>query len=250
MSMFSKKDATPDPVVTYKRLGSHYTVDHDALTVTFNKFSTTSARYDISGQELVIPAEWIDHVESKKAMALFFLVNHGSMPIPSSSSPDLWAPVTSKKTAQEMAEDISVTAVRARAQYPARRPFVVPQPDSVKLAQVQKARSKEFPAAVQFGTMMLLDGVVYYGGYALPASGSTASIDAGAAGQSQVGAGRVIGGALLAGPVGALVGAAAKKNTGSIYVTVQSEDGQSIVAAGPSKESGAAMALVNAINAT
>lgn len=253
MSLFSKKTPTdaagfPPATTTYKTLtGAQYTIDREALTLHYNAGATGPAGYDNANQEMTVPAEWIDHAEQRKGEVIIHLVNHGS--VDRTMDIDLWRLVVGKKKAEALTADINQIAGAARGR--AARPFTVPQPSGKKLPKITAAYRREYPAAVVAGTMMLLDGVVYYGGHAIPAAGATASVESGVQATEKVTAGRVIGGAILAGPAGAIIGAAAKKRTeGQLFITVSGAEGKALMATVPASEAGAATALVNAINAS
>ncbi|OLT51170.1 hypothetical protein BJF89_08635 [Corynebacterium sp. CNJ-954] len=248
--MFGKKNkknaaAAPEPRV-YKAMAAKYTVDPQGMTLHYSTGATNGTGYDNEGQEMTLPAEWIERAEQVSGVVYLYLVNHGSTPgVPGL---DLWTLAVGKKKAVALADDLNKTAQMASAAGLS-RPFVVPRPKPKRLAEITALQRKKHPIAISFGGMLLLDGTVYYGGYAIPAAGASASIDSGAAGQSKVGVGRVLGGAVLAGPAGALIGAAAKKNTGELYITVTGEGGQTLITSGPIQDSGNATALANAIGA-
>lgn len=59
---------------------------------------------------------------------------------------------------------------------------------------------------------------------------------------------RVVGGALIAGPVGAIVGASAKKNMGKVYAEVTVAGGQQVLLEVDAKKEGQLRQLIMAIN--
>lgn len=69
--------------------------------------------------------------------------------------------------------------------------------------------------------------------------GAVASFDAGNA-STRIGAGRVIAGGVLFGPVGAVAGGLLRKQAGRVYVTIEWPDGGVVIAEGPVKDEGKA----------
>ena len=65
---------------------------------------------------------------------------------------------------------------------------------------------------------------------------------------AKMSAGRVIGGAVLLGPLGAVLGGMAKKDRSKVYVAIQTPTGP-IVVEGPASEQRQAMTLASNINA-
>ncbi|MGP9725439.1 hypothetical protein ACT3SZ_15620 [Corynebacterium sp. AOP40-9SA-29] len=232
-------------MTTHKSLTTIIDTDHQAGTVTIHNRTLIKDAWD-QASPITIPGEWIDRVEQKGGNLTVHLINHANTPLPGDGA-DRWIlPLSRKKRAVEAEQDINtlLAATHGRQQ----RPFSVPQPLG-KTREKTLAAQKRIPGAVAFGGLILVDGVVYAAGQAIPARDAKATVDAGAAAQSKVGAGRVVGGAILAGPVGALIGAAAKKSTGELFITVESTDGRVAIGSGPSKESSSATTLANAINA-
>lgn len=232
-------------MTTHKSLAVTIDTDHDGQIVTINYKTLPKDSWDQSGP-LDIPAEWIDRVERKGGSLIVHLINYASTPLVADGT-DRWTlPLSWKKRAVAAEDDITALIRASQGRKP--RPFVVPLPVGKTREKTLQAH-KRIRGAIAFGGVILKDGVVYAAGQAIPAESAKATVDAGAAAQSKVGAGRVIGGAVLAGPVGALVGAAAKKSTGELFLTVEGDDGRTAIGVGPSKDSSTATTLANAINA-
>lgn len=232
-------------MTTHKALATIIDTDHQAGTVTIHNRTLVKDAWD-QASPITIPGEWIDRVEQKGGNLTVHLINHANTPLPADGA-DRWVlPLSRKKRAVEAEQDINAVLETTRGRE--QRPFSVPQPLG-KTREKTLAAHRRIPGAVAFGGVILVDGMVYVAGQGIPARDAKATVDASAAAQSKVGAGRVIGGAILAGPVGALIGAAAKKSTGELFVTIESADGRVAIGSGPSKESAAAITLANAINA-
>lgn len=77
----------------------------------------------------------------------------------------------------------------------------------------------------------------YFGvGVKKPVAGAVAEFESGAAVGGRTTLTRVAAGAIVAGPVGAIVGGMFKKDRSKVYVTVTFPDGQVVVVDGPSKD--------------
>ncbi len=82
-----------------------------------------------------------------------------------------------------------------------------------------------------------------------PAAGVVASIESGGDAGPKIKVGRVAAGAIIAGPVGAVVGGLLRKNVNRVYVTVTFPDGETVDEDVPVKEEREARAFVSSINA-
>lgn len=102
--------------------------------------------------------------------------------------------------------------------------------------------------AVKFGDLILDGSTIYCAGEAVALGRARAEILDADAARSRVTATRVVAGAVLAGPVGALIGGMAKKSTGRVYVVVTCDDGRILSGDAPSKAMGSASELVTKIN--
>lgn len=85
-----------------------------------------------------------------------------------------------------------------------------------------------FEVTYRFGGIKLKGKTITYQGESLPVAGARATIDAGQLG-SRMTATRVVGGAVLFGPVGALLGGLAKKKTGDAFLNIELADGRFII---------------------
>lgn len=114
-----------------------------------------------------------------------------------------------------------------------------------KWFQAQKQRSEEYNAGAAFrahyGTHSVDNGIYDYlpdGKFKKikkPVAGATAEFDKGSD-KSSATVGRVAAGAIIAGPVGAIVGGMFKKQKGRVYVYVTFPDGDMIILDGPVKD--------------
>ena len=114
-------------------------------------------------------------------------------------------------------------------------------------------RSHMAPAAftddvVKFGGMKVADNYIEYEGKRYPRAGAKAVMDTGAAAQKRITATRVVGGAVVLGPLGALLGGVAKKRTGMIFLTVDLPDGTCLVAGDKAKRQKDAAKALQKIN--
>lgn len=114
--------------------------------------------------------------------------------------------------------------------------------------RLQESAARNNPLA-SFGTLIVTPVYVQepmVGRY--PREGARATLETGAGESSRITATRVATGAVLAGPVGAIIGAMAKKDTTKIHVIVELADGTVLMTEGPRKQMKKAVALVNEIN--
>lgn len=79
--------------------------------------------------------------------------------------------------------------------------------------------------ANSFGKFWLDGDTLYYGEDEYPIAGAKATIESAGIARSRLTATRVVGGALLFGGVGAIVGASARKDKSTIFITVELADG-------------------------
>ena len=105
------------------------------------------------------------------------------------------------------------------------------------------------PGATGFGDLVLDGNTIYCQGQAVPLGRARAELVDGDAARSRMTATRIAAGAVIAGPVGALIGGLAKKQTGRIYVLVTTDDGRVLSGDGPGKETGKAASFVAKVNA-
>lgn len=119
-----------------------------------------------------------------------------------------------------------------------------------------RARAKEnarFQAmfegyAIKDGGLLLPPTTVGKFGELVPIGGATAVVESGDV-QSRSTLTRVAAGALLAGPIGAIVGGMFKKDPSRVYVVVTLADGRCVVADAPKKEVAKAAAFASKVNA-
>ncbi|MFC0706565.1 hypothetical protein [Cellulomonas uda] len=81
-----------------------------------------------------------------------------------------------------------------------------------------------------------------------PIGGATAVFESGSA-RERTTVTRVAAGAIIAGPVGAIVGGLLRKQEGRVYVTITLPDGSVVVADAPVKDEAAARAFAQKVNA-
>lgn len=120
-------------------------------------------------------------------------------------------------------------------------------------AQANRKRTHTDPAAftdtvVKFGGMKIADNYIAYEGKRYPRAGAKAVMDTGAAAQKRMTATRVVGGAVILGPLGAVLGGLAKKRTGMIFLTVDLPDGTCLVAGDKAKHQKDAAQAMQKIN--
>lgn len=101
---------------------------------------------------------------------------------------------------------------------------------------------------IKFGGMKIADNYIAYEGKRYPRAGAKAIIDTGAAAQKRMTATRVVGGAVILGPLGAILGGLAKKRTGMIFLTVDLPDGTCLVAGDKAKHQKDAAQAMQKIN--
>lgn len=124
-----------------------------------------------------------------------------------------------------------------------------PRSDGPVLNSPLTAKVTPRPGLDVFGGIAVDEHAIYCEGVACRIEGAQAElVDANAA-RSRVTATRVAAGAVIAGPVGALIGGMAKKSTGQAYVVVTAADGRVLSASGKGKELGKAAEIVSKINA-
>lgn len=110
---------------------------------------------------------------------------------------------------------------------------------------VKAAQPPELPSG-NFGGYKLREGVLKGGGKSVSVQGAEAEATQGAPSQRST-LTRMGAGALIAGPIGFVVGAVARKNTSKCYVTIEVPDGVVIIEA-KANEYPEAVAFANAIN--
>lgn len=99
-----------------------------------------------------------------------------------------------------------------------------------------------------FGSVTIDHRAIFCEGQSVPIGEATAEVVSADAARTRVTATRVVGGAVLFGPLGALVGGMAKKNVGQVFILVTAEDGRVLSGSGRAKDAGKAAELVARIN--
>ena len=99
------------------------------------------------------------------------------------------------------------------------------------------------------GNQVAADGTLIIGGEKNTAKGANAYFENGANVGSRVTATRVVAGAVLLGPLGAVLGGIAKKDRNKLYVIVECADGTVLSTDLPAKDETKVREFVNKINA-
>lgn len=119
------------------------------------------------------------------------------------------------------------------------------------LATQREAAKKHVQFDAMFGDVSLVSGMVSL--HSDPrfkkrsVSGATAAWEQGADAGSRTTLTRVAAGAIIAGPVGAIVGGMFKKDRTKVYVTIEWPDGAVIVGEGPAKDESKARTFVEKV---
>lgn len=250
----------------------HVLVLHHAEKAVYNEKFKSSP--------IEIPYAALSGYEMKKKIRTVFILNllPEDVPHPGSgfTSYDLYAFTTGKKDVEEVVALLDDVVRRGSAD--ALAPDWVPTPqtkEGIKQAKNRIGmadsrneikRSMENSSRIGAGLSRLPDGLdtkdivaefgglfvtsdsIWYEGSPYSRSGARAKIDTGAAARNRVSATRVVGGAMLLGPVGAILGSTAKKDEGMVFVTVDLPDGLFMIAGGSAKKIRYATELVRAIN--
>ncbi|MFB9620648.1 hypothetical protein [Brooklawnia cerclae] len=115
----------------------------------------------------------------------------------------------------------------------------------------QMERSRTFAADHKFDAVFqgarINGGEVSYGFKTWPVADCSAQAQTGAE-LHKMSLGRVAGGAVLLGPLGAVLGGMAKKDKTKVYVALQTPDGPQVIE-GPAKDQAAAMTFAARLNA-
>ena len=145
-------------------------------------------------------------------------------------------------------QDAFETAIKHAASHDLAEPWEAPQVSTFGARLAASIEESERAQRHTFGDITITgEGVLTYKGHEFPTHGARATVDQGGVKQ-KVGAGRVVGGAVLAGPVGAVIGGMAKKSKGDISLEVQLADGRVLVATGPVKSLEKAQDVASRIN--
>lgn len=219
------------------------TIDYDEQTITLDHADALLGRRENS--PWVVPAGAVERVELtpksfgvKPSLRMFLRDRAGYQPGVGADMNVVTGSGGDEGTLRDLCTDIERLATEAApvAHGPARRkPYNGPVSAPV--------------GAVKFGDLILDGDTLYCNGEAIALRGAHAELMDADAARSRVTATRVAAGAIVAGPVGALIGGLAKKSTGRVYVMVTSDDGRVLSGDGASKESGKAAELVARINA-
>ncbi|MBB1023336.1 MULTISPECIES: hypothetical protein [unclassified Dietzia] len=216
-------------------------VDPGARTITFNhsEFGPRKAN-----SPWVVPTGAIESVEHKKkafmspaGVRLMLKDRSGYHPVWT----DDMSAVVGKRHPDELAQLAELAEQMAAADQSAASP---------ELRVPLNGQFMSVPGILDvFGDIVLDEHAIYFQGRACRLEGSHAElVDANAA-RSRVTATRVAAGAVIAGPVGALVGGMAKKKTGEVYVMVTASDGRVLSASGKGSDLAKAAEIVAKINA-
>lgn len=123
----------------------------------------------------------------------------------------------------------------------------VPEKRYTNKKEAQKDLEDGAVAKAEFHGLTLKGDTIRYQGLTLSTSETTATVTAGD-NSKKISAGRVIGGAVLAGPAGAVIGAMAGKDKSQIIMLIESNDGRSATITVPKKEMEEAVRIANLIN--
>ena len=221
-------------------------IDEAARTITITR-KITSATWQTNNSTWTIPAGAVEHVEvseggfmRKPYVRLILRDYAGYCPLPAH---DLNYMSPKDVDVKELAGAIQQLVNSTPALESSGLTPKVGYPGSE--LELMATRAK----AAQFDSLVVDDRVVFCEGQSAPLSGAKAEIVDADTARTRMTATRVLGGAVLFGPLGALVGGMAKKNVGQVYVLVTTEDGRMFSASAKSKETGKAAELVSRINA-
>lgn len=117
---------------------------------------------------------------------------------------------------------------------------------AIKQRRADKKTAKKLEA--KFEGHEIRDGEYRHKGTRVPIAGATAEYESGATAKRITGT-RVITGTVLAGPVGAVVGGALRKNKTKCYITITFNDGNAAIIEAPIKEESRARQFTAAVNA-
>lgn len=145
-------------------------------------------------------------------------------------------------------QDAFESAINHAATHQLEEQWEAPQVSTFGARLAASVEENERAQRHTFGDITITgEGVLTYKGHEFPTHGARATVDQGGVKQ-KVGAGRVVGGAVLAGPVGAVIGGMAKKSKGDISLEVQLADGRVLVTTGPVKSLKKAQDVASRIN--
>lgn len=226
-------------MTTYDALGRSTTVNVHDSTIT------------LDGKQLLapttVPGEYISSYDVHKHTAIGsrVIVLHLDHPsfvpgIAGKWPEDPYVFPVKKKQADDLTQDLDTMIARTSGH---KRPYSVAprQGDAAKAAINNNIGSKN---VTWFGDIAFDDSYVYHQAIRTPISEVKAKIESEDVLRGRMSAGRVVGGYVLLGPVGALLGGMAKKDKKRIYLTISFSDGTSVVTAGEEQSRRAAEKLV------
>lgn len=217
---------------------SNLTVDYDAqtLTLTFAGMLTAANKKKIGS--VTIPFEAIERFEPDgKDCVRIILKHHRSDWSTQSAENALYHPMALHVrggTARRDVDDIAASIKTARHKH------------SRKFTPPAIGRKINKPAH-RFGDVKLEGNNIVHNGARYPIAGASATIGTGVSGGAGLSLKRAAVGGALIGGTGAILGGLSG-DSGKLMLEVTLDDGRTIVASGKSKESDAAVAIVNEVS--
>lgn len=124
----------------------------------------------------------------------------------------------------------------------------VPHPVSKKMTRLDVPDPVEKKATTRFAGFTTDGEFLSYGSDRRRIKGARATVEAGAAARSRMTATRVIGGAAILGPLGAILGGLAKKDESKVFLIVEMQDGTVFTEEVKGRHEGAARQFAGLIN--
>ncbi|WKD60881.1 hypothetical protein CCICO_04220 [Corynebacterium ciconiae DSM 44920] len=212
----------------FEAVNGYTVINHEDSTVTIYRKTMK--------KKTTIPAEYIVGYELHKRSVMFhdllaLDLDHPSFfkCKPTEWPSDLYHIAVKKKQFEQLRDELHSVLDRTRGVE--RRPYkIAPRADLIaKSVAKRDAKGKD---VIEFGELLVTDEYVYHQGVREPVDGVTARIETEESLQGRMSAGRVVGGAILLGPVGALLGGMARKSDKRVYLSIQLPEGGELVAAG------------------
>lgn len=214
-------------MTTYNALGRNTTINEHDSTIT------------LDGKQLLapttVPGEYITSYDIHKHTAIGsrVIVLHLDHPsfvpgIAGKWPEDPYVFPVKKKQADDLTQALDAMIARTSGH---KRPYSV-APRQGDAAKAAINNNVGFKNVTWFGDIAFDDSYLYHQAIRTPISEVKAKIESEDVLRGQMSAGRVVGGYVLLGPVGALLGGMAKKNKKRIYLTISFSDGTAVVTAG------------------